>query len=448
MTLPWRTNIALLALAMLPACERVVPVDLGTRVQDDDCRPADGADCPDTGENQTSFSLFGQAGTRFWLDVSEVQQQAMNIRLPVDPEGNDLLEEPRFSTDVYTLPDDGQPTPEGVDDGAITFADHLVVEAPGLVAADFGRVEVRLTGTSTRRPLVTDGIPNLRFDMDEFQDDLRIGGIEHFRLNNGVTGGMFREHVAAEVHRALGYPALRTTYAFLGSTVHGRDVWIPMILSETYKQDFCDENVTGLGGHCASLWKFNGDLGCSSTGWTPCANDIRCEAGECDPSALTAFGDAIRAAPAGEGLTDALDPYLDWEMYYRFQCLGLVTGTVDDALRNAGNNTVLAQRAEDGRFVFLPFSLDISAVDSALRGNIQLSMKCQADPTCWSRSRDACRAIVDELRTLGAEQRVDAALATLTDLAMMRPGDDVRAAELREWYRRRAAVVEAQLRSE
>jgi hypothetical protein len=425
----------------------------------DDCREDAWPPCVTTTPAELSFELFDVVGARFWIELDAAQQRAMNVRLPVSncgPGGCQTLENtPRFPGDFYSLPDDGEPTPLGVDDGATTFAHRLIVRVPGVGGADFGKVEVRNVGTSTRRPMVRDGLPSLRFDADEFQEDLRVGGVEHFRLNNGIVGSLLREHVAGQVFRALGYPALRTSFAFLGSSVHGEGVWIPMLLSETYKRGFCDANADALGGGCRGLWKFSGDIG--STGNTPFA-DPSCELGECDGIAVAALGDALRQAPAGPGLVEALESFLDWELFHRFQCIGFAVGTVDDTLRNFGNNTVLAQRADDGRFLFLPFSIDISGprgpgwpstgTDTLLRGNVELMRSCQADPTCWRDTLDTCRAVVRELRALRPETLVEDALETLRAAGMIRPGDEALGAELRAWYAARPDALDVALEAE
>jgi hypothetical protein len=398
-----------------------------------------------------AFDLLATSGVRFWLDVSPGQQQAMNVQLRPDAD-------PRGPTDVYALPDDGAATVPGVPDGTLTFADRVLVDVPCRGAADFGRLEVRLAGTSTRRPLVPDGLPTLRFDADEFQPGHRVGGVEHFRLNNGVIGSLLREHLAAEVHRALGYPAPRTRFAALGTTVHGPDVRIPMVLTETYERGFCTANAAALGGGCAALWKFDGDLGCDDP-TVPCAQVTagNCETGACDAAALQAFGDAIRAAPEGDGVVAALAPHLDWPAFHRFRCLALAVATVDDTLHNAGNNTVLAQRVDDGRFVFLPYSMDISALgvpiegqstESALRGNAVIVRKCDADPACRAATRATCQVVAAELRASQPAMLADAALAALRAYDLVRPGDEERGAALRAWYATRADTLEALLADE
>jgi hypothetical protein len=317
-----------------------------------------------------------------------------------------------------------------------------VVRVPGLGGADFGKVEVRLVGTSSRRPLSPDAIPSLRIDSDEFQPELRIGNEEHFRLNNGVRGGILREHVALQLHRSLGYAAPRSTFGFLGTSIHGPTLWLPMSVVEVYRSRFCRRNEALLGSGCTEVWKFDGDLGFD--GRSAVVPEYDCAAGACDQTALQAFGDAIRAAPEGPGLRAALEPLLDWPAYHRFRCLGVAIGSVDDAIRNMGNNTVVLRRSSDGRFVFLPYSLDLSAFgDTPMFGNTELELKCVADPDCAAEARDACLTVADELQALAPEHLVGDAMAALRERGMVRSGDEERAVELRNYYAARAAAVRA-----
>lgn len=390
--------------------------------------------CVTTTPGALAFALFDTPGTRFWLDVSAAQRAAMNFG--VAPERN-----PRWVEDVYTLPDDGQADPDvPAGDGSVTYADSVRVRVPGLGGAEFGKVEVRLVGTTTRRPLSPDALPSLRFDADEFQPGLRIGGVEHFRLNNGLKGGLLREHVAARLHRRLGYAAPRTNLGFLGTTVHGPGLWIPMVVSEVYRRAFCTQSAALIGGPCADLWKFDGDLGYAGRSAPP--PELDCVTGGCDRAALDAFGDAIRAAPEGPGLRAALAPYLDWALYHRFRCLGVAVGSLDDALRNMGNNSAVVRRADDGRFVFLPYSIDWSAFsETPMFGNTELELKCVADPECQAEARSTCLGLADELDALRPETLVEEAMATLRAEGMVRPGDEERAVELTTYYAGRAAAM-------
>jgi hypothetical protein len=112
----------------------------------------------------------------FLAGYDPAQQQPIDVVLAVDHDGVGLENETRFSTDVYALPDDSELTPCGTLGDNSTLADRVIVAAPGVGAANDGKLQVRRTSTATRRPQVGDGIPNLRYDMDQFHDDRRVGG--------------------------------------------------------------------------------------------------------------------------------------------------------------------------------------------------------------------------------------------------------------------------------
>jgi hypothetical protein len=371
---------------------------------------------PDTAPERQSFDLFAEPGHRFWVEVNEAQLTRMNGQTGgggpgpiIDAQGGD----------IYT---------PGTDP---TFADHVVVQhaSTGSVA-DYGKTQVGLVGESTFRGFTPDTIPNLRFDTDEFIPGREIGGFEHFRLNNGLVGTIFRELVAHRVFRELGYPALRASYAFLGSNVWGDHIWVPMTVIEVYKARFCEDNADLIGGGCRNMWEFAGDV-------RDIANEDVCQLSECDNSRLRELKTALEDAPRGEGFKRALEPFIDWQRFHEFQCIGWMLLTGDDALHNANNNLLL-ERA-DGRLVWAPYSIDISASQDwfeyvSLYGSSQIADGCQKDETCWADTIAVCEDLVAAFDALDPETFVDDAYATLSDLRMLRSGDDQRAEVLRSWY--------------
>ena len=333
-------------------------------------------------------------------------------------------QEPGGDGDIYT--------PGELEEEA-TFADHLVIQdAVSSSVADYGKVEVALVGESTFRKWSRSQIPNLRVDANEFQDGLLLGGFEHVRLNNGLVGSIFREHLAHRIFRALGYPALRSTFAFLGSNVWGPDVWVPMTLIEVYKKRFCRDNRELLGGTCENMWEFQGNAG---DGQLP---TDACQLSECDNTRLDELRSTLADVTPGPGFATALDAIIDWPRFHAFQCLGWILSTGDDALRNSNNNLVI-ERVEDRKLVWAPYSVDISAGqswyrDTPLLGTSIVARGCQSDPACWAATYAVCEELLIKFDELNPEQLVDETVSTLTAHAMMRPDDLERAAELREWF--------------
>jgi hypothetical protein len=412
-----------------------------------------------TTPEEQEFDLFEDAGHHIWIEVNEEQLKRLNGG------GGDGFPGPFFGDDIYSP------------GGPAIYADHFVVQEAGSGSvADYGQVEVKLVGESTFRQWNSVSIPNVRVDADEFQEDLRIGGYEHLRLNNSLVGSIFREGIAHRVYRELGYPALRSTFAFMGSNVWGEDVWVPMTLIEMYKKKFCKNNreLLGMGEDesCPNMWEFAGDVGGGGGGGGPIdfllgemggldvpppamgvgggPGEIRvgegfqlqipanaCQVSECDNTRLEEFGQALFETPRGAGFKEALAPYIDWTRYHQFQCLSWILWTGDDPIHNSNNNLIIER--EDGRLVWAPYSIDISAgqdwyTNTPLIGQSTIPVACQQDPECWADTIAECEKLIDAFDDLDPERFVDETAELLDGLGMMRDGDEERAEDLREWY--------------
>lgn len=427
----------------------------------------------DTEADAQVIDLFGQAGHRLWFELSAQQVAEMNAAaggggiiweanmhkkgrpalapayLLADAEGSKLAG-PDVGIPGFPGPIDPGPggqegdiyTPPGAFDP--TFADHVVVQdALSQSVADYGKLEVALVGESTSRDFTKREIPNFRVDVNEFQPKLKIGGVEHFRLNNGLVGTIFREHVAHRVFRALGYPALRSTFAFVGNTVWGEGNWVPMVLSEVYKRKFCKDNVALLGGTCVNMWEFVGDAGSETL------TEEACQVGSCDNTRMDDLAQRIAENPQGAGFKAALADVVDWQRYHEFQCLGWILATGDDALRNTNNNLII-ERETDHKLIWAPYSVDISAgqewyAEVTLTGTSSLAQGCQKDPACWEDVYAVCEDLIEKFEKLKPEKFIDETVALLTAHEMMRTGDDARAESLHTWYKERAAILRANL---
>ncbi len=370
------------------------------------------------------IDLFGVAGHRFWFEVSEEQVTLMNDGLY----GGGWY----GGGDIYT--------PGGSAD--TTYADHVLVEDfTTKRVADHGQLEVKLVGESTGRQWTESSIPNLRIDTDELQDGMRIGTTEHLRLNNSLVGSIFREHIAHRIYRELGYPALRSSFAFLGSSVWGEDVWVPMTLIEVYKCRTMEDREDVVGGACLNMWEFAGDVAYDIP-------DDACQNKECDDTRLEELSDALNTTPNGPGFMDALADYIDWDMYHKFQCLSWIMWTGDDPLHNANNNLIIER--EDHRMVWAPYSVDISAgqewyQNTPLTGFSSIPTGCQSDPACWEETMETCAELIADFQALQPETIVDETVALLDGLGMMRRGDEERAETLRDWFVQRQLDLPTEL---
>jgi hypothetical protein len=380
------------------------------------------------------LDLFGEPGHRIWVEVSNDQLYLINTA-PTEDQGGPIFKDigPGVGGDIYS--------PGG--DVEATFADHVVIEdAKSGSIADYGKMEVKLVGQFSRRQWTPSTIPNLRFDTDEFEKGLKVGGSEHFRLNNALVGTIFRELVAYRIYRALGYPAVRTSYAHLGSNVWGEDTWVPMVLVEVYKRDFCETSAELVGGGCTNMWEFFGDAALQEP------PPYGCQVSSCDDEKLTALRSAVANAPSGPGFAEKVAPVLDWPMFHKFQCLSWILATPDDPI-HASNNNLIIER-DDGKLIWAPYSVDISqGLDNwsevPLYGQSAITTGCQSDPACWADTIATCEGLIDAYKALKPETIVDEARATLERLGMLRPGDDERATQLRDWHLARRKGLSAEL---
>jgi len=401
--------------------------------------PYPGAPQADTAVADHEPDLFGVIGNRFWFGVSDEQLEQMNALAggggPWNPYG-----------DIY------QP---GGGSGEGNYADHLWVTTAGAdpKTADYGQVQVKIVGQSTMRQWTPTSIPNLNVDFDEFVEDQRIGVFEHLRFNNALVGSIFRERITLELYNRLGYPAPRTTYAWVSSNVWGPNIAVPYIMVERYKPTFCEHQKDNIGGGCANIWEFAGDLG-GYWGYpgedAPSVFDDPevCEFNECDNTRAKEFETAVRETPEGPGYKAALASWLDWPSFHAFQCLSWILATGDDALHNT-NNVVIMERG-DGLFQYLPYSVDISLGQEwyptvPLPGSNSIARGCQSDDVCWEDTIATCEQLITDFTALDPGALLDSVYEQLTDEGMIRSGDEGRYEFLSNWFESRLVDLPVEL---
>jgi hypothetical protein len=350
-----------------------------------------------------SIDVFGEVGNVYEFSVSSEQAQKME-------------ETVENSEDQYPPPGGG------------TFADALVVRARNGTSRHYGKTGLRIIGQSSRRDW--DHIPSLKLDVDKFVPSApKIGAWERLRMHNGQVGGIFREAVALRVWRALGYPTPLTNFVWVRSSVWGDGIGVPYTLVENYKRDWCERTLPN---GCLNMWEGAGDIGSLNS---------MCQLSSCDNARLESLQAAMNEAMPGPGYRAALESFIDWPAFEKFQCLSWMTATGDDYIHNL-NNTVLVERP-DGKFQLLPYSTDISAGQSwypsvGLPGISALAIGCQADPLCWSKLLTTCATLVDQFDELKTASSILAPIyAELNAQGMLRERDEERFAELSQWYEER-----------
>lgn len=380
--------------------------------------PPDDDDDDETGEEYDSYpptcsevvpledldiDLFGEDGHRFYFEVTP------DARLAADEQRCS------FGFDVY-----GAVYELGEEEGGcpLSAINVRVHPAGSTVCSDTGKVEVDLPGQSSFRPWAE--IPNIKLDVDEFQDMAFPSGDRQLRFNNGQADStIVREAVALAIWRAMGYPAPRTSFVQTRSNVWDTEVKPGVaaahVMVEPYKGAFFTRSVPEI----LHVWEGQGDpfvqdaggcefgccdpLGCGDIvepppifidpgedvgapvpfedGDAPVEDVAEPEPvpgpggaapprgsftgdcqwsvdAECDEDAFDAIIAALAEVPLGEGYMAATSDYIDWELLHQNMCLSALTGTGDDWIHNS-NNVVIGIR-DDGRIMFFPYSTDIS----------------------------------------------------------------------------------------
>lgn len=375
----------------------------------------------DTDLTDFELDLFGTIGNRYWFAVSDEQRLKMNGDNGGVCCGDDGLYHPGASSKA-------------------NWVDHLFVTTATepVQTADYGKVQAKVVGGWSRFPWEATTIPNLNIDADQFVEGQRIADYEHLRFSNGQRGSIFRDKLAYDLYRMLGYTAPLATWAWVSSNVWGPDVSIPYTLVERYKRTFCDRYADELGGGCPNMWEyasdFNGGGGGGKGGPIFAAGQASvfddpnsCQMGTCDPTRVKLLEERLlEPVPEEGGFKGLVSEFIDWPAFHRFQCLAWVLGTSDDTIH--GPNNVVLVEGDDGLFRFLPYSIDLSlgsngVVDLRGYGNA-IARGCQDDASCWSDTLDVCEDVVAEFTELKPREYLQELNAQLEAHGMLRPGDD------------------------
>lgn len=397
---------------------------------------------PDGGDylspDELAVDVFGTYQNVYEFVVSDEQLARMNERYGGG--GPIFLMEPNARDinpygDIYT--------PGGGAAGGKTFVDHMFVTTPAGDTADFGKVQVNLVGESTGRAWTQNSLPNIKIDTDEFTKDKRLGIYEHVRFNNAVVGSIFREKFTFDFYNLMGYPAPRTTYAWVQSSVWGDEAKVPYVLVESYKRSFCKNRKDYFDGECPNMWEFPGDFGNNRF-----IDPETCQYESCDSTRVSEFDTAVMQAERGPGFKAALSPWLDWARFHEFQCLSWIFATGDDALHNF-NNLVVVERP-DGMFQLLPYSVDISFGQDwyryvSLAGQSSLANGCQEDPECWADTVTTCETLLDKFSAADPIQVLDDLYTQLGEAGMLRSGDDGRYEDMRAYIEERLIELPLEL---
>ena len=404
----------------------VVVVDAGTP---DAAVPPDAAPGP---------AMFAAAGATYRFTISPEQRDLMDQGISYwefwdldayGPVGGAAAIAPAPIPAVMPHPGDGHFFGVGG-----TWADDLTVTPLGGSATSYGQVEAWHIGQSSIRNW--EYLPNIRVDADEYQPDVRVGGVENFRLNPGQVGTMYREPIVLSIWRALGYATPAHTFAWVEvPSAWGEGVTVPYTVMELYKKSWCTRELGG----CANMWEGYGEPQYMAGDPNNCQSDV------CDDTKLYALGDLVNATPPGPGFEAALAGVIDWDAFRAFQCLSWFTDTGDNYINNL-NNTMVVERA-DGKLQFFPYSVDMSTdyrwwAGTRLVGQSQLAQGCQQDPSCFAALVDTCDALLTRFEDEDMAQTVvKPVIDELAAQGMLRANDAADAVYFQQWYEQRVGKL-------
>jgi hypothetical protein len=392
----------------------------------------------DTALDDFQLDIFGTIGNKYWFAVSDDQLLKMNQG---DQGGGccfDGLYHPGSSSNA-------------------NWVDHLFVTSATDPehTTDYGKVQAKIVGQYSRFPWDKNNIPNLNIDADQFVEGQRIAGYEHLRFSNGQRGSIFRDKLAYDLYRMLGYTAPLATWAWVSGNVWGPDVSIPYTLVERYKRTFCDRYAEEFGGGCPNMWEyasdFNGGMWGGPKGGGAGASIFddpnTCQMGTCDPTRVKELEAKLLEPVPEEGFKAMVSDYIDWPAFHRFQCLAWVLSTSDDTI-HAPNNVVLVE-GDDGLFRFLPYSIDLSmgswgAIDLRGYGNA-IARGCQEDASCWADTLDVCEDVIADFKELQPREYLKELNAELKAHGMLRPGDDRNYQEIDNYFADRLENLSTEL---
>lgn len=335
------------------------------------------------------------------------------------------------------------------EDAGLTFADPVCITDPtNGVAANFGQVQLKLTGQSTGVEWASDTIPPLSVDVGEFVDNQTLGADETrwLAFHPGTISYIFSEPVAYAVLAALGEPVPRTSLAWVSSNVWGNEIRIPYNTVEKYKEDWCADHADQLGGGCVNVWEGWGDF----LSWYLPYLTADCElSNDCDDTRFTEFLDVLDEAPYDDSFEESTEGFVDWTAVKRSICGSWMLWIGDDPFHNT-NNVVTVEQA-DGKFRLLYYSIDLSAGASGwyeyttLNGWNTLAYGCYSDRECWESTLNTCEGMIRDFEKADPVGTIDSFWERLQVAGMARDGDADEYERIRAWYETRVIELPEEL---
>lgn len=260
-------------------------------------------------------------------------------------------------------------------------------------------VGVRLKGLNSLNvpmegPIPLDGKYPLKVDFNTFGGP-RFHDVDEINLGrNGSDPSLMRERLAERVYLAMGVPASRSSHAHL--TVDGAPVGLYTMVQVIDKRYLKERFGTANHADDGNLYKcVHNSLGVCSLEWRGATKEDYIQAEGCaagyetcglllktneDDPAQNDYADLIHLLDVlnhtpDEELAEALEPIFDVDSFLRLWAVAFAIGNWDSYF-GKGHNFYLYHRPDTGRFMMLPWDLDLTYE----------APSCSPDPTelaCW-----------------------------------------------------------------
>ena len=336
------------------------------------------------------------------------------------------------------------------DEESQTYSNPACIADPmNGVNANFGQVQLKITGQSTGVEWTATSIPPLSLDLGEFVDGQVLGADETrwAAFHPGTISYVFSEPTTYAILDAIGEPVPRTSLAWVSSNVWGDGIRIPYNAVEKYKLDWCEDHADDLGGGCVNMWEGVGDFNSHMFSWL--TDDCELNGIECDETNLRELVNVLASTSYDDNFEEATSAYLDWPAIKRSMCGSWMLWIGDDAFHNT-NNVVTVEQA-NGLFRLLYYSVDLSAGASGwyqyttLTGWNTLANGCYFDADCWQSTMDTCEGMIEDFVEADPVGIVDNFWGRLQAEGMVRGGDEAEYERIRAWYEARVEELPAEL---
>jgi spore coat protein H len=208
----------------------------------------------------------------------------------------------------------------------------------------FESVAVHIKGAAGSTRSIDDN-PALTLNFDKLAPGQRIQGLDKLHLNNSVQDpSRMSELMCADLYRAAGVPAARTTHALV--KLNGRDLGL-YVLKEGFNKTFLARHFTNQNGNLYDggfLRDIDQDLERDSGEGPDTHQDLRALHRACE-------------IPDLSQRRDALAKLLDLDRFAAYTALQVLTDDWDGYPCNR-NNYRLYHDVDTGRFVFFPHGMD------------------------------------------------------------------------------------------